>query len=107
MKNNKLEIAPDTSFTQKSNYDWVNIINGKDRVGKARTKISLEKLIINSIQIYPQYRGKGFGKEYVYKCKNEYSVIIADKVRNSARKFWHKMGFKEMVNGNYKWKKIN
>ena len=91
--NNDLVIEFISKQEQHSEYDWANISLGSERVGKARCLIQLNSIIIYSITIYPEYEGRGFGKDFVDYCKQRYPKVIADRVRHSAIGFWEKMGF--------------
>jgi len=79
--------------SQKSTYDWANISIDDERVGKARCHIQDKQLTIYSINIYPEYQGKGYGKEFIIQAKKHFEIIIADRVRFNAIGFWEKMGF--------------
>lgn len=86
---------------QHSDYDWANITFGEDRVGKARCNINGDKLIIYSINIFPEFEGHGYGKAFVINAKTRFKTIIADKVRFTAIGFWDKMGFIDNHDGNW------
>jgi len=96
---------------QRSQYDWADISSGNDRVGKARCKLSVQigkekaALIIYSINIYPEWEGHGYGREFVNDCKHHFEMIIADRVRPSAIGFWEAMGFKDNKDGNWMYQK--
>jgi len=98
-QNIRIEFIPRDA--QKSNYDWANISYDDIRVGKARCQISDDTLIIYSINIFPEYEGRGFGKTFVEYAKNHFSKIIADRVRFSAIGFWEKLGFIDNKDGNW------
>jgi len=87
---------------QHSDFDWMNIDRGDIRVGKVRGLIEGRKLIINSINIFPEFEGHGYAKETIGMFKADFDTIIADRVRYTAIGFWEKMGF-EANNGNYVW----
>ena len=86
-----------------SNYCWVNIEHAGVRVGKVRLKKVYRRFIIKNINIYPDYEGHGFATQTLDFFKEIAREIIADRVRNSAKGFWDKMGFSDMKNGNYRW----
>lgn len=92
---------------QHSQYDWVDISSGEDRVGKARCKRTVSAgtgkatLIIYSINIYPEWAGHGFGREFVDYCKRDFERIVADRVRHSAIGFWEAVGFLDNHDGNW------
>ena len=78
---------------QKSEFDWADIKLNNCRVGKARCLIRSNEFIIYSITIYPEFQGKGYGKEFVEVAKLQYDKIIADRVRFTAIGFWEKLVF--------------
>lgn len=84
-------------------YLWVNIELGDIRVGKARIKRIYKKIIIKSINIFPEFERHGYAAQTVGIFKEKAREIIADRVRNTARGFWEKMGFKDTGDGNYVW----
>lgn len=86
---------------QQSQYDWADISSGNARVGKARCKTKRNTIIIYSINIYPEWEGLGYGREFVDYCKSHFQVIIADRVRHNAVGFWKAMGFSDDNDGNW------
>lgn len=96
---------------QHSQYDWVDISSGDTRVGKARCKRNVladngeETLVIYSINIYPEWAGHGYGREFVNDCKRHFDVIIADRVRPTAIGFWQALGFCDNHDGNWIYRK--
>jgi N-acetylglutamate synthase-like GNAT family acetyltransferase len=82
-----------SKIKQHSQYDWVDISHDHDRIGKARCKLKKSTITICSINIYPEWEGHGYGKEFVDYCKNHFEIIIADRVRHNAKGFWESMGF--------------
>ncbi len=78
---------------QKSEYDWANILFDDNSVGKARCLINGNEFTVYSINIYPEYQGKGYGTAFVEEAKLHYPIIIADRVRQKAIKFWESLGF--------------
>ena len=87
---------------QKSEYDWVNLIFNDSYVGKARCLINGNNFTIFSINIYPEHKGKGYGKAFIEEVKSNYNIIIADRVRTKAIGFWESVGFiKEGETGNW------
>jgi len=81
---------------QRSEYDWADIFFNELVVGKARCLIEGEKFTIFSINIYPDYQGKGYGKAFVENAKLHFKIIIADRVRFKAAGFWENVGFKQL-----------
>ncbi len=90
---------------QHSNYDWMNIDYDNKRVGKVRGKINGKTLIINSINIFPEFERRGYARETIDMFKNSYTTIIADRVRSTAVGFWEKMDFTIDQSDNYIWEK--
>jgi len=86
---------------QKSDYDWVNIDIGPERVGKARCLINGKTITIYSINIFPEFQGHNYGKEIIEEFKKSFDTIIADRVRNTAVGFWDKMGFIDAKDGTF------
>ena len=92
---------------QHSQYDWVDISSDGTRVGKARCKrrgaagTGPATLIIYSINIYPEWAGHGYGREFVDDCKRHFEIIVADRVRPSAIGFWETLGFCDNQDGNW------
>lgn len=96
---------------QNSEYDWADISSGDNRVGKARCSLSAPAgsrkaaIIIYSINIYPEWAGHGYGREFVNYCKLNFETIVADRVRHSAIGFWEAVGFTDNLDGNWIWRK--
>lgn len=88
-----------------SNYCWVNIELGNQRVGKVRIRKIYSRVIINNINIFPEFQGHGLGKQVVDIFKETAREIIADRVRHTARGFWEHMGFTDTCDGNYRWRR--
>jgi len=102
-----LRIEKDRGFDKISQYGWVNIEIGDTRIGKARISCTRKKLIINSINIFPEFERNGYAREVINRFKEDYEKIIADRVRNRAIGFWQKMGFIDNKDGNFIWRKSN
>ena len=88
---------------QHSDFDWMNIDCGNVRVGKVRGIINSKKLIVHSINIFPEFEGRGYAKETIEMFQADFDTIIADRVRHTAIGFWRKMGFEDTGDGNYVW----
>ncbi len=95
-------------YKQNSEYDWVNFEIGNDRVGKSRCRICSKEncpdksmIVIHNINIYPEWQGCGYGRQFVEYCKCNYGTVIADRVRATAVGFWEAMGFSSDNQGNY------
>jgi len=101
----EFKIEMDRGFDKISKYRWVNIELGNTRIGKARILSSGKRLIINSINIFPEFERNGYAREVVDFFKKGYEEIVADRVRNRAIGFWQKMDFCDDKNGDFIWKK--
>jgi GNAT superfamily N-acetyltransferase len=86
---------------QKSDYDWADFSYKDQPVGKARCQIDQHRVVIFSINIYPEWKGHGFGRQFVDYCKEKFQVVVADRVRVEAIGFWQAMGFVDENNGNW------
>jgi len=84
-------------------YQWVNIELGKVRVGKARIKKHYSRIIIHTINIFPEFERNGFAKQTLDFFKEKAPEIIAERVRPTAKGFWKHLGFHDTCDGNYKW----
>lgn len=100
---NKVEIKRDCG--KDSNFHWFNIGVSGERVGKLRSIINDNLIIIFSINIFSEYERRGYAKNTIDIFKNKYSQIIADRVRPNAIDFWRKMDFNEYTNGSFIWKR--
>jgi len=99
----RLIIKEDKKISSMSDYVWLNFEINNKRIGKARVICLKDELIINSVNIYPKYERHGYARQIIEHFKNEYSYIIADRVRVTAVGFWEKMGFRYSEDGNYYW----
>ena len=86
-----------------SAYDWINIDCGPTRIGKVRGLVEGRRLVIHSINIFPEFERHGYGKETVEMLQTAFDTIVADRVRYTATGFWEKMGFDPDRNGHYVW----
>lgn len=82
-------------------YERIDIEQSDARVGNVRCRFMSEKVVIYSIQVFPEYQGNDYGTAAIEMLKGRFSVIVADRVRFTARDFWEKMGFKEQPDGNW------
>jgi len=82
-------------------YQWVNIDRDSTRVGKARVLAEGETLIIYSLNIFPEFEGKGYARKVIETFKISFGRVIADRVRHKAVGFWVKMGFSDRGRGRY------
>jgi GNAT superfamily N-acetyltransferase len=85
-------------------YDHIDIDLPNVRVGSVRCRFMGEKVIVYSIQVFPEFQGNGYGKATIDMLKSRFSVLVADRVRFTAREFWEKMGFKELPDGNWEYR---
>lgn len=102
---NDLKITFVPKNIQHSEYDWANLTVGDDRVGKVRCLKENNQITIFSINVFPEYEGHGYGKAFVQYCKENFDLVIADRVRQTAIGFWEKMEFKIRTDGNYEYRK--
>ncbi len=100
----EVTVAFDAAFSSVSDYVWVNIEMGGERVGKARVAIQGRRLTIYSISIFPAFQRQGYARQTVHLFQAQYDEIVADRVRYQARPFWQEMGFYEDMDRNYVWK---
>lgn len=98
-------IKKDSGFDKTSSFTWINIDSYNRRIGKARIFSIGKSLRINLIIIFPEYERNGNAQSVINLFKEHYNVILADKVRNTAKGFWEKMGFVGDNSGNYIWRK--
>jgi histidinol-phosphate/aromatic aminotransferase/cobyric acid decarboxylase-like protein len=91
---------------QNSQYDWVDISVGENRVGKARCMIDKSTITIHTINIYSEYEGRGYGREFVKYYKDHYLIVVADRVRPVSIGFWKTMGFVDNKDGCWVYLKI-
>ena len=102
-----IEFLPEAQ--QHSEYDWVDISSGDDRVGKARCRQSAptgtagSTFTIYSVNIYPEFAGHGYGRAFVDYCKGHFGTVIADRVRHTAIGFWETLEFHDNHDGNWIW----
>jgi len=86
-------------------YDRIDMDLPHARVGNVRCRFMGEKVIIFSIQVFPEFQRRGYGRAAVDFLKERYSDLIADRVRFSARDFWERMGFAEHTDGNWEFRR--
>ena len=97
----ELIITPRDSL---AGYDHIDIDLTDVRVGSVRCRFMGEKVIVYSIQVFPEFQGNGYGKAAIDMLKSRFSVLVADRVRFTAREFWEKMKFKELPDGNWEYR---
>ncbi|MEI8257818.1 MAG: hypothetical protein WCJ30_19250 [Deltaproteobacteria bacterium] len=84
-------------------YDRIDIDVPSARVGTVRCRFVVDKVIVYSIQVFPEFQRKGFGRVTVDMLKARFAVVVADRVRHGARGFWSKMGFRECEDQNWEY----
>jgi len=85
-------------------YDRIDIDLPDVRVGNIRCRFMGEKVIVYSIQVFPEFQGNGYGRAAIDLLKSRFSVIVADRVRFTARDFWEKMGLQALPDGNWEYR---
>jgi len=85
-------------------YDRIDIDLPTVRVGNVRCRFMGEKVVVYSIQVFPEFQGNDYGTDAIDMLKSRFQVIVADRVRFTAREFWEKMGFKELPDGNWEYR---
>ena len=86
-------------------YDWFNLEYNGVQVGKSRCRIDFDKLIVYSIMIYPEFEKQGYARAVIEYFQREHALIIADRVRYTARDFWSKLGFVPETEDSYVWRR--
>jgi hypothetical protein len=94
-----------TSRAELAGYDRIDIDLPDVRVGNVRCRFMGEKVIVYSIQVFPEYQGNDFATATIDMLKQRYEVIVADRVRFTAREFWEKMGFSALADGNWEYRR--
>ncbi|WP_342304191.1 hypothetical protein [Methanolobus sp. ZRKC5] len=84
-----------------SKHSWLNIDRKGIRVGKVRGSVNNDVLTIHSITIFPEFEGNHYGRKTIEVFKNNFNIIIADRVRPKAIGFWEKLGFVNCGDGSY------
>ena len=88
-----------------ADYDRIDIDLPNARIGNVRCRFMGEKVIVYSIQVFPEFQGNDYGGAAIDMLKSRFEVIVADRVRFTARDFWGKMGFKELPDGNWEYRR--
>ncbi len=86
-------------------FDRIDIDLPKVRVGNVRCRFLADRVIVYSIQVFPEFQGNGYGTATIDMLKTQFRVIVADRVRFTAREFWEKKGFKELPDGNWEYRR--
>lgn len=98
-------IFTDTPRTALADYDRIDIDLPDVRIGNVRCRFLGEKVVVYSIQIFPEFQGNGYGRAAIDMLKGRFRVIVADRVRFTARNFWEHMGFVELPDGNWEFRR--
>lgn len=85
-------------------YDWFDIEWKGTQVGKSRCRLEDDRITVFSIMIYPEYEGRGFARSVIDHFKASSPILIADRVRCTAREFWIKMDFVAESLDRYVWR---
>lgn len=86
-------------------YDRIDIDLPSVRIGNVRCRFMGEKVIVYSIQVFPEFQRNGYGRMAVDFLKHRCPVVVADRVRFTARDFWERMGFQEHPDGNWEFRR--
>jgi GNAT superfamily N-acetyltransferase len=76
------------------------------QVGKARCRIEAGQFTVFSIMVYPEHEGHGFARIVIEHFKQVHTLVIADRVRFTARGFWLKVGFLPESIDRYVWHRV-
>ncbi len=85
-------------------YERIDLDLPAARVGHVRCRFMSEKAIIYSITVFPEFQNHGYATAAVDLLKERFSVLVADRVRFTARGFWEKCGFTERPDGNWEYR---
>ena len=94
-------ITPRSSF---AGYDRIDIDLPDVRIGNIRCRFMSEKVIVYSIQVFPEFQHQGYGAAAIDMLKSRFRVLVADRVRFTARDFWQKMDFHPLPDGNWEYR---
>lgn len=100
--------TPDLIVTPRDSldgYDRIDIDTPAARVGTVRCRFMGEKVVIYSIQVFPEFQRNGYARTTIDMLKGRFAVIVADRVRFTAREFWGAMGFVENPDGNWEYRR--
>ena len=84
-------------------YDWFDLELDGAPVGKSRCRIEPDRFTVFSIMVYPEFEGQGLARVVIDHFKGEHALIVADRVRFTARGFWLKVGFRAESIDRYVW----
>ncbi len=86
-----------------SEQDRIDLDLPHARVGTVRCLFLGEKVIVYSIRVFPEFEGNGYGRLTIEMLKSRFAVVVADRVRFTARGFWEKLGFQECPDHNWEY----
>lgn len=101
---NDLVLIQQPRCADLGDYDWFDIEQAGTQVGKSRCRIETDRFTVFSIMIYPEFEGHGYARAVIDHFKREHRLIIADRVRYTARAFWLKVGFVAETIDRYVWR---
>jgi len=87
-------------------YERIDIDLPDVRVGYVRCRFMGEKVVVHSVQVFPEFQGNDYGTATIDLLKGRFQIIVADRVRFTAREFWEKMGFKQRLDGNWEYRQL-
>ena len=98
-----LELIQRPRSADLGDYDWFDIEQDGTQVGKSRCRIEAGRFTVFSIMVYPEFEGHGYARAVIDHFKGRHPMIIADRVRFTARAFWLKVGFVPETIDRYVW----
>jgi GNAT superfamily N-acetyltransferase len=98
-----LDLIQQPRSPDRGDYDWFDLELDGTQVGKARCRIEPGQFTVFSIMVYPEFEGHGFARIVIEHLKHGHALIIADRVRFTARGFWLKVGFLPETIDRYVW----
>jgi GNAT superfamily N-acetyltransferase len=107
----RVTLAPGLDLIQQprsaglGDYDWFDIEQAGIQVGKSRCRIEPGQFTVFSIMIYPEFQGHGHASAVIGHFQRLHGLIIADRVRYTARAFWLKVGFLPESIDRYVWRR--
>ncbi len=105
----RVRLGPDLELIQLprtealGDYDWFDLEQAGTQVGKTRCRIEPGQFTVFSIMVYPEFEGQGLARVVIDHFKGEHALIVADRVRFTARGFWLKVGFRAESIDRYVW----
>ena len=100
-----LELIQRPRSVDLGDYDWFDIEQDGTQVGKSRCRIEAGQFTVFSIMVYPEFEGHGYARAVIDHFKHSHPMVIADRVRFTARAFWVKVGFVPETIDRYVWRR--